>query len=236
MANESRHPGLDRTALAGDDRQRWRAAGRLAPPPVSADHELRRRLTAAWAESIAVRGYSRTTVQHLVDSSRISRSTFYDNFGSKDEAFVAIHTDALASLGMHVTVAAAAEPTWPRKVTSGLAAALEVAAGRPQEARLLVGDLFGAGPRMGYCHDLLLARFTPGLAAGRRSNRAPPLPSSLETALLGSLIGIVSSRVHSGVGDTLPALAPSMTEFILAPYLGVEKAKRTAGVLSAEAP
>lgn len=166
MANESRHHGVDRPPITGDAQSRTAERLDHAPGPISG--ELRRRLTTAWAESITARSYSKTTVQHLVESSRISRSTFYDTFGSKDEAFVAIHTDALASLGMHVTIAAVAEPTWLGKVEAGLAAGLQAMAGKPEEAQLLVGDLFGAGPNMGYCHDLLLARFTPGLGAGRR--------------------------------------------------------------------
>lgn len=234
MANESQHPGMDLTPIAGGDR--GCAAGQLDRPPGLISNELRSRLTAAWAESIAARGYSRTTIQHLVESSGISRSTFYNIFSSKDEAFIAIHTDALASLGMNITIAAVGESTWPRKVAAGLAEALQAMASRPEEAQLLVGDLFGAGPRMGYCHALLLARFTPGLAAGRRSSRAPGLPPSLETALLGSLLGIVSDQVRAGAAADLPGLAPSLIEFLLTPYLGAEQAKQLVRVPSPEAP
>ena len=234
MANESRHPDADRTASAVKPRQR--GAVRLVTPPASASDDLRRRLATAWAESISARGYNRTTVQHIVELSAISRSTFYDHFASKEDAFVAIHADALASLSARLDLATAAEPEWSRKVAAGLVSALQAAASRPREAQLLVGDPFAAGPRMGYCHDLLVARFAPGLAAGRHSTQALPAPPCLETGLIGSLIGIVSTRVRSGSAHTLPALGPSLTEFVLAPFVGAEEAQRVAHASSPEAP
>lgn len=233
MANESRHPGADRTASA--EKAPQRGAMRLAAPPALTSGDVRDRLASAWAESISVRGYNRTTVQHIVELSGISRSTFYEYFGCKDDAFVAIHADALVLLTARLDIAMDAESDWSHGVAAALASALKGAASRPREAQLLVGDPFAAGPRMGYCHDLLIARFAPGLAAGRKSTHALPPPPSLETGLIGSLIGVISSRVRSGSAHTLPALGPSLTEFVLAPYIGAEEAKRVAYASSLEA-
>jgi AcrR family transcriptional regulator len=196
--------------------------------PTSPEHVVRRRLATAWAESLPVRGYHRTTVQHLVELSGISRSVFYRHFAGKEDAFVAIHADALARLTTRIGVAATAEPDWPRQVAAGLAAALRAVADAPGEAQLLLGDPMAAGPRMGYCQELLVARFSPCLATGRQLGRAPAPPPSMEAALIGALIGVAGSRLRSGSADTLAALTPPLTEFVLAPYLGTEEAGRLA--------
>lgn len=185
-------------------------------------------MAAGLAESIARRGYRRTTVRHVIASSGISRRAFYQHFGGKAEAFVGAHAEALAWLTARLSAAAAAEADWPRKVSVAIATALQEAARRPCEAQLLAGDPFAAGPRMGYCQELLVARFAPSLRAGRRSARALPFPPSFEEALLGSLIGIVSDRLRSGSAHTLPSLTPALTELVLSPYLGPEEAKRLA--------
>lgn len=194
-------------------------------PPSSASAAVSGRLAVAWARSIAIRGYQRTTVAHLLGSSGISRSAFYDHFGSKNEAFVSIHSEALAWFADRLGAAAAAERDWPSKVAAAIASALEELACRPCEAQLLLGDPLAAGPRMGYCQELLAARFVPALAVGRRSSPALP-PPSLEVALIGGLVDVISSRLRFGKAHTLPALGPSLTEFVLLPYLGPGEARR----------
>lgn len=189
--------------------------------------EWRGRLTVAWAESIAIRGYRRTTVQHLVDLAGISRRVVYEIFDGKEDSFVSIHAALLGSLERCVEEAEEAESQWQHRVAAGLAAALRVAALRPHEAQLLVGDPFGAGPRMGYCHDLLVSLFSPRLAAGRRLTQAR-LPADLELGLLGGVIGVVSDRVRHRAGGALPGLAPSLTRLLLEPYVGAEEAQRAA--------
>jgi AcrR family transcriptional regulator len=193
-------------------------------------------MAAGLAESIACRGYRRTTVRHIITSSGISRRAFYEHFGGKAEAFVGAHAEALAWLTARLSAAAAAEVGWPRKVSAAIATALYEAAHRPCEAQLLAGEPFAAGPRRGYCQELFVARFAPSLSAGRRMAHALPRPPSFEEALLGSLIGIVSDRLRSGTAHTLPSLSPALTEFVLSPYVGAEEARRVALASARAAP
>ena len=221
MANSRRHPGSVRAAPAELER--------------AAELRGRRRLASAWADSIAIRGYQRTTVRHILESSGISRRTFYARFGGKEEAFVAIHGQALDAFAACVNRAFREQPEWPAKVATALATALRCAADRPDEAQLLLGDPFAAGPRMSYCHDLLVARFAPGLLAGRELCRAPA-PPGLEAALIGALVGIISPRVRAGAARTLPGLASPLTEFVLTPYLGPVEARGVARTTGREPP
>ena len=201
-------------------------AGRQTATCGGASVNLRRRLAAGLAESIAQRGYQRTTVRHIIASSGISRRAFYEHFGGKTEAFIGAHSEALACLTVRLSAAGAAETDWPRKVSAAIATALEEAARRPCQAQLLAGDPFAAGPRRGYCQELLVARFAPSLRAGRRASPTWRHPPILEEALLGSLLGIVSEHLRAGAARTLPSLSPTLTELVLSPYIGAEEAKR----------
>lgn len=173
-----------------------------------------------------MRGYRRTTVQRLVELSGISRSVFYRHFEGKEDAFVKVHGEALARLGATVEAAAASEGEWPQRVRAGLTAALRALAENPDDAQLLLGDPMGAGPRVSYCQDALGACFGPCLAAGRGLASEAQPPPIVEAALVGALVGVVSSRLHDGAGGSLPALAEPLTEFVLVPYLGVAGARR----------
>ncbi len=191
-------------------------------------YEARRRIAAGWAESIAVRGYRRTTVRHLLEAAGISRRAFYQQYGDKAEAFLDAHSEALAWLTSRVCPVASARPVWTQKVAAGLATALGEMGRRPCEAQLLVGDPLAAGPRMGYCQEQLIARFAPTLLAGRRVAPAVRRPANLERALLGGLIGTLSDRMREATERVLPALAGELVEFLLTPYVGAEEARRVA--------
>lgn len=186
--------------------------------------DLRRRLACGWSELLAMHGYGQTTVQSLIAAVGMSRTTFYHCFGSKERSFVLVHGEALDSLTSCVRAATARGASWEERVARGVEAALKEAARRPCEAWILVGEPFAAGPRWGYCQELLIGRFGPMLVAGRPSS-APHGSLFLETAVLGGLITIVSNRLHSDEAATLPALAPELVDFALTPYLGTDRAR-----------
>jgi AcrR family transcriptional regulator len=186
--------------------------------------DLRRRLARGWSELLAMHGYGRTTVQHLVAATGVSRNTFYRCFGSKEKSFVLVHGEALDCLTSCVRAGTASGASWEERVAQGIEAALKGAARRPCEAWILVGEPFAAGPRWGYCQELLIDRFGPMLVAGRPSSGSPR-PPCLETAILGGLVTIVSNRLRSDQAAALPALAPELVDFALTPYLGTGKAR-----------
>lgn len=225
MAERKRHPASDRTASTGGRKRRHLRLADAEGEPLHGD--LKARLVAAWAESIAARGYARTTVRHIIALAHISRSTFYGAFEGKDDAFVSIHRATLDAFGRSVERAAERGPDLPSKVALGMAAAMEALAAKPEQAQILVGDPF-AGPRLGYCHDLLVERFAPCLAAGREQGNDPLPPPSLEIGLLGSVIEIANRRLRAGEAQALPDLAPSLTKFVLTHYVGAEQAERAA--------
>jgi AcrR family transcriptional regulator len=193
-----------------------RLSGRRLPPEVVVEDQ-RRRIAVSLAQTVARCGYADATVLDICEVASVSRRTFYDLYRDKADAFCAVHGEALASLCESIDRACDGDPKWAAGVTAATTAALCWAAVEPACAGLLVAEPFTAGPRRGYCRELLVARFAPPLHA-RRERSSLVYPDELEELIVGGFAGVVAARLHADRAGELPTLAPQLTEFILAPY------------------
>lgn len=191
--------------------------------------DQRRRIADSLARVVVCRGYEAATVLEISASAAVSRRTFYDFYGDKADAFCAVHGDALTLLGERVDRACEGEREWPAGVAAAIGAALRWAAMEPDRASLLVAEPFTAGPRSGYCHELLVARFAPPLRGRREyAKTACTRMDGLEELIVGGLAGVVAARLRADRAAELPAIASQLTHFVLSPYLGREEAGRVA--------
>jgi AcrR family transcriptional regulator len=211
-------PNSRRSGSAASPDEHSSLVGRGLPHGVVVENQ-ERRIARSLADSIFLRGYQGTTVQHVIEPVGLSRRTFYDIYRDKAEAFCAVHGEALSLLGSEVEEACEGERHWPDGVGTAIAAALQWAAAQPREAGLLVMEPLTAGPRSGYCEDLLSARFAPLLLRARTLS-PQRRPSSTEIYVLGGIVSTVASRLRSDRASELPELAKPLTEFVLASYLG----------------
>src|SRR6476661_5304130 len=114
----------------------------MRPPPgrhplskeFIAQHQ-RARITSALAEETVAKGYRAVTVADIVRRAGIARNTFYENFSSKEDCFLAA-TEFAANEALRRVVDAAGEvDTWPARVDAGLTAFLHYVASEPALAR-----------------------------------------------------------------------------------------------------
>jgi AcrR family transcriptional regulator len=199
--------------------------GGLSAAGVAEDQ--RRRIGTALCEVVSRRGYDAATVEQIIGPAGVSRRTFYDFFSGKSDAFRTTHGESLVLLEAHVHQACNAEPDWPREASAAISAALEWAVAEPYRARLVVADPLMAGSHFAYCHDRLVACFAPALRRGWGAVGSEASPMQ-EEALLAGFAAIVAARLTRGEAASLPALAPQLTEFVLAPSLGPAQAQRVA--------
>jgi AcrR family transcriptional regulator len=195
----------------------------LGLPTKVVEEDQRRRILVALGEAVAKHGYGATTVRRVIEPAGVSRRTFYDFYGGKEDAFCAAHGEALDLLGERVSSACERERQWPCGVAAAIAATLQWVAAEPRRAHLVVAESLIGGPRPTYCHDLLVARFAPLLRRGR-GRPVARFSQNLEDLLISGLTGIIAARLRAGQALELPKLAPQLTEFVLTPYLGAEKA------------
>ena len=79
--------------------------GRHGLPREFVAHNQRERLIAGLAEAVAENGYAGTTIAHITRHAAVSRRTFYEHFGSKDECFVAAYDTVMEELRTRVAEA-----------------------------------------------------------------------------------------------------------------------------------
>jgi AcrR family transcriptional regulator len=193
-----------------------------AAPPF-ASYSAEQRIIRGFAVAVAAKGYPATTIADIAAAASISQTTFYEHFDGKAEALRA----ALDSSGAQVL--AAVLP--PIKRTEDWRVALRVGfeelcgflASEPAFASLRCVEVYGAGPEaiagrdtagMLLIADLVGPAYEDGLQASQLAIEASA----------GAIYGVLFEGVRSGDAADLPRLAPFLTYFALAPFIGAEQA------------
>jgi AcrR family transcriptional regulator len=206
--------------------------GRHGLPREFVTHNQRERLIAGLAEAISENGYSGTTIAHITRAAAVSRRTFYEHFGSKDECFVAAYDTVMNELQERITEAFEREhEDWAHSIKAGIDAMLEFLAAEPNLARLCMVEALVAGPAVVERYDAAIQSFVPYFQKGREGR--PPevlerLSATTEEALVGGMVSLISRRIIAGKAKELEELLPDLVEFTLTPYLGSDEAAKIA--------
>ncbi|MGH2973452.1 MAG: TetR/AcrR family transcriptional regulator [Solirubrobacterales bacterium] len=196
----------------------------------------RERMLLATAELVAERGYQKTTIELIAKTARVALSTFYEQFSSKEECFLAAldeTSDAAAeAFGALIDV----EQPWAEQVAEGLEIFLEMVSNEPARARLAIVESQAAGGAALKRYQAMLERVAPKLSEGREHNpRASRLPDGLEMAIVGGLAWLVHQRLVAGRDAEIRGLLPEMLQVTLTPYVGEVEAGRAADAAQARA-
>lgn len=180
---------------------------------------------AAMAQEVAAHGYRATKVTEVVKTASVSSRDFYDSFETKEECFLAVFDAVRSHVTSLITEAVAPEDEWPRQVVAALRAALDFFAANPDLARLALLESVSATPTIGIHFREAVRACAAALARGRDELDDPnTLLPEAENAIAGGIVSLATRRIVVGEVSELPALLPDMTEFVLAPYLGAERA------------
>lgn len=159
----------------------------------------------------------------------VSSRAFYENFGSKEECFLAAFDAVIAHLSELISEAAAPETDWAHQVIAALRVSLRFFAAEPDLARICIIEPVAATPAITARFRAVVESAVPYLEAGRAERLDnDSLPESTEDSLLGGFITLASRSVALGDPVTLERRLPDLAEFILSPCLGAEAAKRLA--------
>lgn len=169
------------------------------------------------------------TVADIVRRAGIARNTFYENFSSKEECFLATQEYAMSAALEQVVSAAGEIDEWPLRVRAGLAAFLDYVGREPALARTCMVEALAAGPDSVRCYEESLQAFVSLFQIGRDvSPRGGELPETLEEALIGGVFWILYQRLLQGETRRIDQLLPELVEFALTPYMGAEAARAIA--------
>jgi AcrR family transcriptional regulator len=189
----------------------------------------RARIVNALALETSEKGYQRVTVTDIVKRAAIARNTFYENFRSKEDCFLAAQELAMSAALERVVAAAGELDEWPRRVQAGLAAFLDFVAEEPALARTCMVESLSAGPAAVRYYEQSQQTFVSLFRLGRDvSPRGGELPETLEEAIIGGVFWIVYQRLAVADADAARKLLPEVVEFALTPYLGAAAARKIA--------
>lgn len=187
------------------------------------------RIVNGLALEASEKGYRAVTVADIVRRAGIARNTFYENFGSKEECFLAAQEFAMKSALEQVVETAGSIEDWPHRVEAGLAAFLAYVAREPALARTCMVEALAAGPASVRYYEESLQAFVSLFKLGRDvSPYGGELPETLEEALIGGIFWILYQRLLQDEVKRIEDLLPELLEFALAPYLGAQAARRVA--------
>jgi AcrR family transcriptional regulator len=203
--------------------------GRQQLPREFITQHQRARIVTALAEETARQGYRAVTVADIVKRAGIARNTFYENFGSKEECFLAAQEFAMSAALEQVVTAAGSLESWPERVRAGLAAFLGYVVEKPALARTCMVEALAAGPAAVSYYEESQQAFVSLFQLGRDvSPNGADLPETLEEAIIGGVFWILYQRLTLNQLEAISELLPELVEFALTPYLGAAAAREAA--------
>lgn len=220
-----RRPGPE-PGLIPDSSPAAAAAAQTAPRP-----DPRRRLLDAMIETVALRGYDRTTVSRVLSSADVQEAVFSEHFRDKHDCFLQAVDDLIGRAERSALEQFQRVVPWPERVRLALESLLDALSRHPDGARVVLVEMLGAGPAACERQRSALALFTSLIEEGRsHCADAEHLPPQTSEAIVGGIASIVHRRVLEGNTAELPALHADLTHFALLPYLDHERALEVAGL------
>ncbi|HEU4973879.1 MAG TPA: TetR/AcrR family transcriptional regulator [Baekduia sp.] len=186
-------------------------------PLLAARGSQRARLIEGVIQAVAEKGYAAATVADAVRAARVSRGTFYAEFGSKEECFLEAYRFGIDVFVERVRAAVRAERGgWQARLRAAIRMYLETLAGEPRFARTYLFEVHLAGPRAAAERDAALRRFADRYRSSFRAalQERPDLRMPSDDALFILAAGVdqlVCSRVRAGELERLPDLTDELT-------------------------
>jgi AcrR family transcriptional regulator len=210
--------------------------GRHLVPRDFVAQNQRERMLLATGELVAERGYQKTTIELIAKTARVALSTFYEQFSSKEECFLAAFDETMDAAAEVFAELLDPEQPWVEQISAGLEITLEMVVNEPTGARLCIVEAQAAGGEALKRYQGMLERIAPKLREGRIHNpRAGRLPDGLEVAIVGGLVWLVHQRLIADEADEIKGLLPEMLQVTLTPYVGEAEAGRAADAAQARA-
>ena len=192
----------------------------------------RERILWAVAMILATKGRKRLTITEIARVAKVSLTTYYANFASKDEVLIAAMEYGERRLLEEVLPAYGAAPNWPEAVKAGCSAFFGHLSENPEMARLGGFEAFSAGHEAQAWRERSVAGFQALLLPGFDSYPATT-PIAAE-AIAGAIATPFYDYLRDERAERLYELTPLAIMLALVPFVGhrqgMEIVRRATGV------
>jgi AcrR family transcriptional regulator len=187
----------------------------------------RARILTAMSEVVVERGAGVVTVADVVGRSGVSRRTFYELFGDREDCFIAAYDRALALAGESVIPAYETKQRWRERVRAGLRALLLFLDAEPDQGYLVIVGSQAAGPRALERRAATVATLIAAIHEGARESRGNRRPDRLTAeGIVGAVLAILANRIAATDRKPLLPLLNALMAMIVLPYQGTAAAER----------
>ncbi len=166
-------------------------------------------------------GYADATAEAIAREAGMSKATFYEHFGNKEECIIALFDRAMARLiGAMQAAAEEDEDMTPlERYRRSIRALLQVIATYPDHAQTLMVEMIAAGPRAAERRDSVLSSIADYIerrnAEDAEANLAPRLASPDDAyAVVGATVELASRQIRTGVPADIAELEPVIARLI----------------------
>jgi AcrR family transcriptional regulator len=187
----------------------------------------RSRLLAAAVGTVEELGYAGATVARITGRAGVSRRTFYELFGNREECLAAVLDDVVAAIQSEIVAAGIGRLAWRERVRRGLWTILSFLDRESALARVCVVQALRGGPVLLERREAILARLAAIVDEGRfegvRGAQCSPLTAE---GLVGAAFAIVYARLLRGEQGPLTGLLGELMGMVVLPYQGAAAARR----------
>ena len=199
----------------------------ISEAPPFASYSPEQRIIRGFAAAVAKKGYPATTIADIAAAASISQTTFYEHFEGKEDALKAALDSSGAQLLAAVMPAVRRADDWRIAMRICFEEMCGFLASEPAFASLRTVDVYGAGPAAIASRDetgrqIVGTLLEPAMRSGVHAT------DLMIEASAGAIYGVMFEGVWRGKTADLPRLAPFLTYFALAPFIGAEDALEVA--------
>jgi AcrR family transcriptional regulator len=166
------------------------------------------RLLEAMVRAVAEKGYEQASVADAVRLARVSRSTFYELFASKEECLLAAYRAGYEVLEQRIDTAVRGVSDWREQLRLGFRTYLETLEGDPLFARVYLIEAYVMRDE----RERVMRRFADRYARTFALSKHPVPPQEALILLSAGVHELACTRVREGAGvrdleDTLVGCA-----------------------------
>jgi len=192
------------------------------PAPTPDPDEQRRRIVSSAIDLIAEQGYLAMTITEISQRAAVSLTTFYNHFGSKQEAFMAAVDEAERQVFEVTLPVYRRAPDWPQAARDVIYAFFAFNATHPEISRLGGLQIFSGGAEGLDRHEAATERFGSALHAGYRAR--PGTSRIVGEAISGSLAALIYQQIRRRGPERLYEVAGIASFLALTPFIGADEA------------
>jgi AcrR family transcriptional regulator len=173
------------------------------------------RMYGAVIESVASKGYAKTSVADVIALAGVSRRAFYEHFANKEACVIATHNIAARRTSKAMLHGWESERGWANRLHAACRAMLADIESHPKSSHLVMVDVLGLGRKAYDCVRAYNALFERSLVTGFVLSPDGAMCSPVAPrAIVGGVRQVLGARIDTTRWKRIPGLTDELLDWI----------------------